>query len=140
MTKSRVGFWLLLSLIPTALAMAVAMTVGAFFIDSAGDPNNPASTAMAGIFFLAFLYGVCALSAGIILRILSSVGSRKRFNEAQRYAEMNGWHPISKTAWRNMKKGNASLSVAQALDKRSSILTINLDGETFTVDKFERSL
>ena len=140
MAKSRASFWLLMSLIPTVLAMVVAMTVGIISIESAAGDSTVVSTVTALIFVLASLYGVCALSVGIILRVLSGVESRKRFNEAHHYAEMNGWHPISKTAWRSMKKGGASLSVAQAFDKRGSILTINMDGETVTVDEFERSL
>ena len=52
---------------------------------------------------------------------------------------MHGWHPISKTAWRNRKRGGVDLAVNKMFKKPTYILNIVVDGETTTVDEFEQA-
>ncbi len=133
MSKSKVGFWLLISLIPAVFIEIVSLPIAIFI-----EGSNLGGWTV--LFFMTFLYILLGLPAGIVLKIWGSVETKNRFRNAQRYAELHGWHPISKTAWRNMKQGGANLSVQQAFEKQTSILTLTMGGETYTVDEFESSL
>ena len=133
MSKSRVGFWLLIALIPAGFTAVVALPIAAFT-----ETENPG--AWTTLFFIFFFYIILGLPTGLVLRIWGSVETKSRFRAAQRYAELHGWHPISQTAWRNMKQGGANLAVQQAFQKQTFILTLTVGGETHTVDEFESSL
>ena len=131
-TKHKIGFWLLISLIPTALV---------FIISLAGSlAANNESESWTAILGLSMFYGIIVLPVGVILLIWGNIEFNRAYNAAQRYAERNGWHPISRTSWRNRKRNNIALSVAQAFKQTTYILNIDMDGETVTVDEFETSL
>ena len=62
------------------------------------------------------------------------------FNNTQRYAELHGWLPISRTQWRNRKRNQIQLAVNKAAQRNTFILTIEAEGETFTIEEFESSV
>ena len=92
------------------------------------------------LFLLFLLYWWGALISGIVLKILGKRQSGQTFRNAQRYAEINGWHPISQTAWRSMKANGASLAINQAFEKSTYILTIEASAGTTTVPDFANPL
>ena len=102
MTRSRVGFWLLIALIPAGLTAIVSLPIAVYTETDTGG-------AWSALFFSSFFYILFGLPSGLVLRIWSSVEAKHHFRAAQRYAELHGWHPISQTAWRNMKQGAAFL-------------------------------
>ena len=131
-TKHKIGFWLLISLIPTALIFIISLA-GSL----AASNESESWTAILG---LSMFYGIIVLPVGVILLIWGNIEFSRAYNAAQRYAERNGWHPISRTSWRNRKRNNIALSVAQAFKQTTYILNIDMNGETVTVDEFETSL
>jgi hypothetical protein len=90
-------------------------------------------------FFLLSVYIVLALLTGISLRITTNIKASRMFKASQRYAELHGWLPISRTQWRNRKRNTILLSVTKALTKNTYILTIEIEGESIVVDEFETS-
>ena len=127
MDKSRVGRWLLVSF---GGMLALAFTLVLLGLEGIADVLGP----------LAMLYGIFAVPAGIALTVWGSIETRQRFGESQRYAELHGWHPITSTSWRTMKRGGHALSVSKAYKKSTYILSITLEGEETTVVEFERAL
>ena len=65
---------------------------------------------------------------------------RQAFKEAQRYAEVNGWHPVSETAWRALKADGASLAVGQAIKGPTFTLTVQASAGATTVSDFAKPL
>ncbi len=131
MDKSRVGFWLLISLIP-----AIAVLFLSFVTYSLGSEDL--SGILAG---LAIFYGFPAAIVGAVLKVWGGVETRLRFRDSQRYAELHGWHPITSTSWRTMKQGGATLSVSKGYAKSSYIMSITSpSGGDTTVAEFERAL
>lgn len=128
-TKSRAGKWLLLSLIPAILGLIV---VGVQSPDELFE----------GEFFWSFLlmalilYWPSALVAGITLSVWGSIDQKRQYREAQQYAQRHGWHPISRTSWRNRKRNGIELAVNKAIGLPTYILTIVIEGETTMVDEF----
>ena len=98
-----------------------------------GSPINLAAALM-------MLWILLALPTGLILLIWGNVEFNRAYKATQRYAEMNGWLPISRTSWSARKRNQVILSVAQAFQRQTFILNIQIDGETITVDEFETSL
>ena len=86
------------------------------------------------------LYIPVALVVGPILFLWGNTEFKRAYQAAQRYAELNGWFPITRTQWRSRKRNNIALSVSQAFEKRTYILTIDVDGETTIIDEFETPL
>ena len=127
--KHKVGIWLLVSLIPALIILVVAVELS----DDSG--NTPFAIAAVGV--LSFLYFIAALVVGPALIFWGIVQAKRTYKDAQRYAELNGWHPISRTSWRNRKPNQAALSVVQANDKSTYIVTVDANGETTTIDEFE---
>ena len=126
--KSRISFWLLISLIPAFGACSVALAFSA----PIGETNNWDT-----LLGFSLIYFMVASVVGIVFFWL---GKRDRaFDDAHRYAERNGWHPISKFVWRSRKREGAALSVNRAYKKSTYILTIEHQGETTTVDEFDRA-
>ncbi len=129
-TKSRLGFWLLISLIPATIAYVPAAAL---------SPDEPFQDE----FFWSFigtilaLYLPCALVAGAVLAVWGRIEKSRQYREAQHYAQRHGWHPISKTTWRNRKRNGVQLSVDKAIVGSTYILTIEINGETTVVDEFE---
>ena len=135
--KHRIGFWTLISLIPTAILILLG-----FIIDTAtGSLNNDADIGIGGaIGAVCMVYAVFAMPTGLVLLLWGNIEFSRAYKAAQRYAELHGWHPISRTAWRNRKRDNIALSVAQAYEKRTFILTVDVGGEVVSIDEFETSL
>ena len=133
MTKAKLGTWLLLSLIP---AMVLFVLSGALSPD----------TLFEGEFFWSFvnvivgLYWLCALPAGIVASVWGRLEERHAYRETERYAELHGWLPISRTSWRNRKRRDVQLAVNRSAQKPTYILTIIADGETTVIDEFERAV
>ena len=132
-TKARSGAWLLLSLIPMTIVL---------FLAGFQAPEE----FFEGEFFWSFVATIlfylwpCVLVAGIVLTVLGRVQESRKYRETRQYGELHGWHPISKTAWRNRKRRGAHLTVNRASKKTTYILTIVVEGETTTVDEFETAL
>lgn len=143
MTKGRIGFWLLISLIPAGFWAFISIIVGI-----ATEISSPSGTAggddpsavWAASFVLSFLYFIAALIAGIVLKVLSVRERRQVEREVQQYAELHGWQQVSKTSWRGVKSHGAMLAVNQAFEKSTHILTITVEGETLTIPDFESSV
>ena len=132
-TKHKVGLWLLISLIPAVILLGIGLVGGA----ASGYPEDGAWVAIVA---LSILYTPFAAVIGLVLLAWGNIEFNRAYRTAQQYAEMNGWHPISRTAWRNRKRNNVALSVGQAFQKPTYILRIEIDGETVTIDEFETSL
>ncbi len=129
MSKSRVSFWLLMSLIPAFGTCSAALALSS----PIGEPSNSWDI----IGGLSVVYFGIALIAGCILYWLGR--KDEAFDDAQRYAERNGWHPISKYVWRSRKREGAALSVNRAYKQKTYLLTIEHQAETTTVEEFERA-
>ena len=126
-TRSKVGIWLLISLLPSVV-LAIVLT--GVFPDPEGFWNNIGGPLLG-------FYMTCALIAGGILTVLGRFDRSRAYREAQQYAEMHGWLPITKTSWRNRKRDNVQLAVDQAFKKSTYILKIDHGGETTVIDEFE---
>ena len=100
MSKSRISFWLLISLIPAFAVCSVSVVLSA----PMGETNN--WDTLGG--FSVVYFGI-VLIAGCILYWLGRKDDA--FDDAQMYAERNGWHPVSKYVWRSRKREGAALSV-----------------------------
>ena len=135
-TKARVSFWLLISLIPTGLAgfllFMFGFIVSIFFV--------PAGGVMWLIAFFLIAYWWVALIVGLVLRFTAKKEARRIFGEAQAYAEMNSWLPVSRTAWRAMRANNVSLAVNQPFDKSTYTLAISSDAGATTIPEFANPL
>ena len=116
-------------MVPVTFLILVLMAIGDPWAGFVGS-----IVAIVAVF--AMLYWVCALPAGIVLLIWGAIENGRDYREAQQYSELHGWHPISKTAWRNRKRGDVELAVMKAFRKPTYILTIVADGETTTIDEF----
>ena len=127
--KHKVGIWLLVSLMPALIILIAAVELS----DDTG--NTPFAVGAMGL--LSFSYFLVALITSPALIIWGSVQAKRTYRVAQRYAELNGWHPISRTSWRNRKRNQVALSVTQAYEKSTYILTVDANGETTTIDEFE---
>ena len=137
MTKSRIGFWLLISLIPAGLGTFISMLVG--IATSVSDPSSDSNGWAVTIILFAMYFGA-ALIAGILLRIWGGAETRKAYRQVRQYAELNGWQEISPNSWRTFKSSGTLLSANQAFEKKTHILTIKLEDETLIVEGFETSL
>lgn len=140
MSKERVGFWLLISLIPTGFFTFVSFLI----VVVLGFPYEAEATVaeMLWIFlFAAFLlYWWGALIAGVVLKVWGKRETRSAFDEAQRYAQLNGWHPVSQTAWRALKADGASLAVGRAIKGTTFTLTVQASAGATTVSDFAKPL
>ena len=130
--KHRVGVYLLFSVIP---ALIVFLVTSALY--SEGIPPAPLWYIPGG---LSMIYLPVGLTVGIVLFLWGNTEFKRVHQAAQRYAELNGWHPVSRTSWRNRKRHNVALSVSQAFAKQTYILTVDVDGETTNIDEFETPL
>ena len=126
--KHRIGIYLLLSVIPAFIFFLVLgeLINQGFLPDALWIPGT-----------MVLLYLLVALVVGPVLFIWGNTEFKRAYQAAQRYAEQNGWLPITRTQWRSRKRDNVALSVFQAFEKRTYILTIDVDGETTTIDEFE---
>ena len=125
--KHKIGFWLLISLIPAFI----------IFIIAVGASETPPTALWMVLGLTMLLYLPVALVVSLILFILGNKESKRTNQAAQQYAELNGWHPISRTTWRNRKRNQTALYVHQAFNKQTFILTIETNGETTSIDEFE---
>ena len=80
-SKSKVGLWLLISLLPAT---------GIIIIAAVNDPDEPTAFTWPIIGGLSVLYWVCAFVAGVILTVWSGIERRRTYREARRYAEAHG--------------------------------------------------
>ena len=129
-TKHKIGRWLLISLIPATILFFLGFVISVAASAESGG----------GLAAICMMYAMFAAPAGLICLIWGNIEFSRAYRTAQRYAELHGWHPISRTAWRNRKRNNIALSVAQAFQKRTFILTVDMEGETVAIDEFETSL
>ena len=125
--KHKIGFWLLISLIPAFIIFIFTIALGA------SETSPTALWMVLGIPMM--LYLPVALVVGLILFILGNKESKRTNQAAQQYAELNGWHPISRTTWRNRKRNQTALSVHQAFNKQTFILTIETNGGDLMVQR-----
>ena len=130
--KHRIGYWLLISLIPAAILLVLSFII----IALESDDSNVGGAIGA----LVVLYGVVAIPAGATLLMWGNIEFNRAYRASMQYGERNGWRPISRTSWRNRKRDNAALSVSQAFKKRTFLLQIEVQSETITIDEFETSL
>ena len=129
-TRSKLGAWFLLSLIPTGLLFLVAI------VASSPTPWAPGELFWSFIGLINLFYLPSALVAGLVLMILDSRARSRAYKEALTYAQRNGWRPITKEMWRNRKGSGVQLAVNQAVGQSSYVLTIEVNGETTMVDEF----
>ena len=142
LTKSTVGTWLLISLLPTG-ALGFIFLVGLVITtppDTALDPVDGWYAFWALGAILLWPYFWIALVVGVVLKIWAGAETRRLYREGRQYAELHGWQQISDTAWKNFKRNNVSLSVTQAYGKQTYILSVESDGDTAATDGFSRSL
>ena len=135
MTKQRLGKYLLLSLIPLIPICFIVSLVTGLNIQQGGEPNVPALV----LIMLITLYIPTALVTGLILSLWGNIATKRMFTATQRYAELHGWHPISQFQWRSRKRNQIQLNVIKSTSKNTFILTIEAEGETFTVEEFSSS-
>ena len=141
MSKERAAFWLLISLIPTGF-LTLIYFIGLLVTDAPveGEDASTAFIVWGLLFFLFLLYWWVSLFTGIGLRVWGKRETHRAFDEAQRYAQVNGWHPVSQTAWRALKADGASLAVGQAIKGSTLTLTIQASAGTTTVSDFAKPL
>ena len=143
--KTKWGNLLLLSLIPLGL-----LGFGAFFayvisISFTSDPTtnseieSPWEVFWAFAVFLLWPVWWLALVAGIVLRVWGGHQTRRIYREARQYAELHGWQQISDTAFKSFKRNNLIMTVSQAFEKPTYILSVEQEGETVATDGFSRS-
>ena len=142
MSKGRVGFWLLVSLMPTGLITFIGFIVIIFLSIGANESEEPRGTDIACTFiFTIFLaYWWAALFTGIGLKVWAKREGRQAFNQAQRYAEGHGWHPISQTAWQTLKADGTSLAVSQSVQGTGFTLNISANAGATVVPDFAKPL
>ncbi len=133
--KHRIGFWILISLIPAAILFVLGFMIGFYNEFTRSDSELAAQIAA-----FCLLHIVWALPTGLVLLIWGNVEFNRAYRVARQYAERHGWLPISRTNWRNRKGSNVTLAVSQAFQKRTYLLMIEGDGETITIDEFESAL
>ena len=92
------------------------------------------------IAFFLIVYWWAALIAGLVLRFTAKREAHRIFGEAQTYAEMNGWLPISRTAWRAMRANNVSLAVNQPFEKSTYTLSVSSDAGATNIPEFANPL
>ena len=135
LTKRQVAKWLLISLPPGVVVWFVAIAIlGAYQPDT-----SPPGVFFGILIFFLTIYLPFALVIGLTLHIWLNHQARRMFRTTQRYAELHGWLPVSRTQWRNRKRNQIQLTVAKAFAYDTFILTIQANDETFTVDEFESS-
>ena len=132
-TKSKLGVLLLLSVIPTTILLIIATVI----VQPGEDPpleNVNIFWAVVGV--TTFFYWPCGVVAGLVLTIWGYRERKREYKDTLLYAQLNGWHPISKSVWRNRKRNGTELAVNQTVGKSTYILTIKIEGETTAVDEF----
>ena len=141
MSKSRVGFWLLISLMPTGIVTFISF-IGLIVTDTPDEGEDPSAAFMVwgALFFSFLIYWWAALLTGVGLKVWGRREARQAFEEAQRYAQLNGWHPVSQTAWRALKADGASLAVGQAVKGSTFTLTVQASAGATTVSDFAKPL
>ena len=135
LSKLKIGISLLLGLIPAIVLGILSTTIL--------GSEAPWSGGSANIFwslvgsFTAF-YFICAIIPGIVLTVLGLRERTQGFKEAQAYAQMHGWHPITKHIWRSRKRRDIQLGVDRATVGSGYILSIEVNGEVTVIDLFSR--
>ena len=140
MSKDRVGFWLLLSLIPTGFFTFIYFIGFLVVVDVDAEEPSTAALVWGLLFFIFLLYWWAALLVGLGLKVWGKVEIRRNFNEGQRYAAINGWHPISQTAWRSLKADGASMAVTQSVRGSGYTLNVQSKAGATTVPDFTKPL
>ena len=125
--KVKIGSRLLLGLIPALIILIIAVALS--------NDDTPALVAFIGV--LSLLYLIAGSIVGLALIVLGNREFKRAYQTAQRYAELNGWHPISRTSWRNRKRDQTALFVHQAFDRPTYILTVEANVGTTVIDEFE---
>ena len=125
MSKSKIARILLWSLIPAFLLAGIVAS------QLATPPGSDESDGWDTVFGLLTAYMVGALPVGLYLRWKGR--KEDAIDDAQRYAERNGCHPISEFVWRSRKREGAALAVSRVHKGSTYILTIEYQGETTTV-------
>ena len=132
-TKSKLGVLLLLSIIPTTILFIIAGVI----VQPGEDPTlENVNIFWTGVGLTTLLYWPCGVVAGLALTIWGYRERKREYQDTLLYAQLNGWHPISKSVWRNRKRNGTELAVNQAVGKSTYILTIKIEGETTAVDEF----
>ena len=132
-TKSKLGVLLLLSIIPTTILFIIAGVI----VQPGEDPTlENVNIFWTGVGLTTLLYWPCGIVAGLALTFWGYRERRREYQDTLLYAQLNGWHPISKSVWRNRKRNGTELAVTQTVGKSTYILTIKIEGETTAVDEF----
>lgn len=85
MSKSRVGFWLLISLMPTGIITFISFIVSfvtGYAVDEGEDPSAAAVVSLT-LFCTFFIYWLGALLTGVGLKVWGKIDTRRILNEAQ---------------------------------------------------------
>lgn len=136
--KHRIGFWLLVSVAAAIVVGIVSffLSVSIFALSPSFDEPTP-GIRLALLVIPAIFWIIVALPTGLVMLIWGNVEYNAAFRQARRYAELNGWQAISRTAWRNLKQnGRATFAVDPSSVNRTYILTIQAR-ENMVVDGFE---
>lgn len=141
-TKRRIGNYLLLSLIPMGpigFFLFIFFGISVFNEGVEDVIDSPWEALWALLFMGSWAYWWLALVLGIVLRIWGGVEENGAWKRAQGYAEMHGWQPISKTAWRTYKRAGVSLSVGQSAQSRKFLLNVDIEGEVVGTEGFDNA-
>ena len=137
MTKSKLSMWLLWSLVPNGILGFFSFL---FYIFSDIDPEpQGAAILWALLIVISWPTWWLALLIGIGIKIWGGFSTRRSYKESRQYAELHGWQTISDTSWKSFKRRGITLSVNQAFQQPTFILSIDLDGEVIATDGFSKS-
>ena len=140
MGYTRIGNWLLLSLIPSAILGVVFFVI--YIASFVSDANNELDTVAEGIsamlWVVACLYWWFALFAGIVLKIVGSRQTSALEEESVAYAETRNWQQITKTSWKKFMRNGIVFSVSTAYRGRTWNMSIEGDGEHLAMSGFDR--
>ena len=139
--KSTWGNRLLISLIPLGVLGVVAFIAYAISVSAPGDEiDSPWEVFWTSCTFFIWLAWWIALPTGIVLKVWGGAETRRVYREARQYAEMHNWQQISDTTWKGYRPRNVVMTVSQAFERPTYILSVEHEGESVTTDGFSRSV
>ena len=139
MNQSNVSKWLLWSLIPLGFYGFISLIGWA--VVSLSTPYPVELSFWSLLWFLGIAVGWpawwIALIVGIVLRIIVGRAEKRQQEQAQSYAEYNGWQNISQTQWKSFKGNGVVLTVVKAMHRPEYILRVDFNNEGWTAERFE---
>ena len=139
--KARLAKWFLWSLIPNGIFGVVCFIIY-MLSNTSDDFEEWSGLTKAGALgtFLSWPTWWLALVGGLLLKSWAGVDTRRSYRESRRYADLNGWQPISDVAWKSFKRRGVTFSVQPVYEQPTFVLLIDLDGEIVTTEGFSKSL